>query len=512
VLRPGTGEVENAGGATDEEAVVQRFVSTGGQSEAAASVAQAAARAYEQEAAAAVAQDAFISTSFKSVVSPSTDAKAQKQGNPLLNPIKKIGVDLAQVRASMEARLRSRGSGRPTGEHPVVTPNQGIEKTFDQTRHGVDNPGSSMAHKPVSQSAANPDGRATPFNFVDGAAHGKALPATDNGAQSGLPTAPPAHLSGFESLTPEPSQPCAEPFSQPKQLAEPQTLRLQQQPKEIDDPGQTHSFEARDQYDAPPLHSWTIEEDESLQTVSAFDSVDDLIPPLPSKGQQVSGLGKLLAQANQSGGQEPSIPPAVSAQPIAPNTPARKAQTSQASLEVIPDAVAPNVRRESEMAGVPPRARTEALPMVTIDIDRLLRATFTPTQFGKLALTNPSLDQHRRQTLLDVESGQTLGTCIEEENRPPAAILSSFRYCLERGYIESHDSVVPLTADLLLGRMEIDQYLLQRRRLTGDQLRDLVEIARNEAVKLSQVLVRSGYLTLGDLQTLEREQKRFAFK
>jgi hypothetical protein len=60
--------------------------------------------------------------------------------------------------------------------------------------------------------------------------------------------------------------------------------------------------------------------------------------------------------------------------------------------------------------------------------------------------------------------------------------------------------------------MEIDQYLLQRRRLTGDQLRDLVEIARNEAVKLAQVLVRCGYLTSGDLETLEREQKRFAFK
>ena len=35
------------------------------------------------------------------------------------------------------------------------------------------------------------------------------------------------------------------------------------------------------------------------------------------------------------------------------------------------------------------RARTEAMPMVTIDIERLLAATFSPTQFGKLALKNP---------------------------------------------------------------------------------------------------------------------------
>jgi hypothetical protein len=97
-------------------------------------------------------------------------------------------------------------------------------------------------------------------------------------------------------------------------------------------------------------------------------------------------------------------------------------------------------------------------------------------------------------------------------NRPPAAVLNSYRYCLDRGYVETSDSVVPLTVDLLLGRMEIDQYLLQRRRLTGDQLRDLIEIARKEGVKLSQVLVRSGYLTQGDLSTLEREQTRFSLK
>jgi hypothetical protein len=157
-------------------------------------------------------------------------------------------------------------------------------------------------------------------------------------------------------------------------------------------------------------------------------------------------------------------------------------------------------------------SRTVALPLVALDIERLLQATFSPTQFGKLALGNPSLDQHRRQTLLDAERGQPLAISLEDRSRSAAAVLSSYRYCLDRGYIDTQDPVIPLTADLLLGRMEIDQYLLQRRRITGDQLRDLIKIARQEGIKLPQLLMRSGFLTPGDIETLDREQKRFAFK
>jgi len=69
-----------------------------------------------------------------------------------------------------------------------------------------------------------------------------------------------------------------------------------------------------------------------------------------------------------------------------------------------------------------------------------------------------------------------------------------------------------LTVDLLLGRMEIDQYLLQRRRISGDQLHDLINIANQEGIKLTQLLVKGGFLTEGDIETLLREQKRFAFK
>jgi hypothetical protein len=156
--------------------------------------------------------------------------------------------------------------------------------------------------------------------------------------------------------------------------------------------------------------------------------------------------------------------------------------------------------------------RTGAMPMVSIDIDRLLHATFNLTQFGKLALTNPNLDAMRRQTLLDVQAGKSVHDALEEGSRPPTAVLSSNRYCLDRGYVETIDPVVPLTADLLLGRMDIDQYLLQRRRINGDQLRDLIAMAREEGIKLPVLLVRSGFLTQGDLETLEKEQKRFAFK
>jgi hypothetical protein len=183
------------------------------------------------------------------------------------------------------------------------------------------------------------------------------------------------------------------------------------------------------------------------------------------------------------------------------------------NMDFAPDVVQETAKSESteeepEFSG----RRTDALPLVTIDIERLLQASFTATQFGKLALTNQALDPHLRQTLIDVESGKTLLLVLNEAARSPASILSTYRFCLARGYIISADPVLPLTADLLLGRMELDQYLLQRRRINGDELRDLIEIERQKGVKLSDLLVRHGYLTAGDLERLLNEQKRFALK
>jgi Domain of unknown function (DUF4388) len=193
----------------------------------------------------------------------------------------------------------------------------------------------------------------------------------------------------------------------------------------------------------------------------------------------------------------------------------QKAEAKQptGSIDFAPDVVQEAAKEqgteeEPEFTG----RRTDALPLVTIDIERLLQASFTATQFGKLALTNQALDPHLRQTLIDVESGKTLLLVINEAARSPASILSTYRFCLARGYIISADPVLPLTADLLLGRMELDQYLLQRRRINGDELRDLIEIERQKGVKLSDLLVRHGYLTAGDLERLLNEQKRFALK
>jgi hypothetical protein len=156
--------------------------------------------------------------------------------------------------------------------------------------------------------------------------------------------------------------------------------------------------------------------------------------------------------------------------------------------------------------------RTQSMPVVEMDIERLLQATARATQFGKLALGNPSLDPHRRQTVIDAENGCSLATALQDPARSPAAVLASYRYCLDRGYIEAQDTVIPLTADLLLGRIELDQYLLQRRRITGDELRDLMRIARDEGIKLTQLLVTSGFLTQSDVEILRREQRRFAFR
>lgn len=157
-------------------------------------------------------------------------------------------------------------------------------------------------------------------------------------------------------------------------------------------------------------------------------------------------------------------------------------------------------------------SRTAALPLVALDIERLLRATFSITPFGRASLGNPSFDAQKRQTILDAEYGVSLLSSIDEGTRSPASILAACKYCLDRGYIATNDQVLPVTVDLLLGRMEIDQYLLQRRRISGDQLHDLINIANSEGIKLTQLLVKGGFLTEGDIETLSREQRRFAFK
>lgn len=88
-------------------------------------------------------------------------------------------------------------------------------------------------------------------------------------------------------------------------------------------------------------------------------------------------------------------------------------------------------------------------------------------------------------------------------------MLHTCKYSLERGYLDPPDAVASLTADLLLGRVEIEQYLLQRRRMTGDELRDLVDLARQKGVKLVELLVKIGFMTQSDWERLSAEKDRF---
>jgi hypothetical protein len=89
-------------------------------------------------------------------------------------------------------------------------------------------------------------------------------------------------------------------------------------------------------------------------------------------------------------------------------------------------------------------------------------------------------------------------------------VLHTCKYSLERGYIDPPDAVASITADLLLGRVEIEQYLLQRRRITGDELRDVTDLAKQRGVKLVDLLVKTGFMTDSDQERLQVERERFA--
>ncbi len=416
VLRPGGKDAQGPviGSEQSGAAAVQRFLTTGGQEAAAATVAHEAARALAQEANDAVAQDAFVSTSFKSDLPPRT----------IPQPAIVNKDDMAQVRASMEARLRAR-SGRATRSGPAFSPEQVQDLTAQTTtgpQHAIPDPKQQAAQS--AQSAPTP------------AVH---IPVPNPSAV----TLPPVPLRDL--LT-----------------------------------SQAESKRALE---------------EAIVALNDYSDYNNRNAPRPAP---------------------PEVP-----QIVQPESPALRVEPVDASVPrpelpplVTNNAFAKLVTDEAEMAALEEasRLKTASLPLVSMDIERLLLATFKLTQFGKLALTNPSLDHLRRQTLIDVEAGKTLTVVTDEGNRPPAAVLSSYRYCLDRGYIESADPVVSLTADLLLGRVELDQYLLQRRRITGDELRELTGLAKKQGEKLSELFLQNGYVTEEDIDTLTREQKRFAFK
>ncbi len=174
------------------------------------------------------------------------------------------------------------------------------------------------------------------------------------------------------------------------------------------------------------------------------------------------------------------------------------------------DAAAPDSAPDTMPANPFNIRRTDPLPLVTIDIERLFQSTFTLTQFGELALTNQSLDSFLRQVLSAVESGKSFIVTVNESTRPHPSTLATFRYCFDRGYVSQPDPVLIVTCDLLLGRVELEQYLLQRRRITGDELQTLVRMSTSEGRALPDLLVANGFLTEGDLERWTAEKGRFA--
>ncbi|HEY9676587.1 MAG TPA: DUF4388 domain-containing protein [Drouetiella sp.] len=489
VMRAGSTDATEPGAAPGEgasPATVQRYLTTGGQEAAAARVAHEAAKALALEASNAVAQDAFISTSFK------TDAPR----NNLQPPVQSDRADMTQVRASMEARLRAK-SGRNTYSGPGLSP----EQVHDLTAHTSQN-------TPV-------------FNPTQ--------------SSPGMPT-PPAAVT----LPPMPLRDLLASQTDNKQALEQAIIAL----NEYSDYGRTGSQSSGSSSAAAQTAA-----PNSVPKPVAPTSGPGSVPNSGPGSRPGSGPGSGLGSAPTSGassapssgaGLAPNSPPiqkqlnAAPPDTIPPTSLSQlvgqPAQPSQVVLPAKESAGAPNpsgdiaglgtdnafaklVKDEAEAAKEEAsRLKTASLPLVSMDIERLLQATFKQTQFGKLALTNPSLDHLRRQTLLDVDSGKTLHQVLSDGNRPPTAVLSSYRYCLDRGFIESGDPVVSLTADLLLGRVELDQYLLQRRRITGDELRELNAQAKRQGESLKNLFLRNGYVTAEDVETLAREQKRFAFK
>jgi hypothetical protein len=564
VIRPGLGSFDHHNEYSPEKPVP----TTGGQQEAAAALARKAAR--ELESVTDVAEEAFMSTSFKSP--EFTESKANHRAITFDPQTSSYSLD-TQSRSSIEARLRAKkNSDVASGSDLQPASDKVTGKVLSQNQ-ARQNPAISSSNlpNPTSQpKKAKPDlfsvlqsrtGKVVPDL-------GTSTPPTNTGqvtaSTHNLPTLKQARLNADkpELLKPEyhnqPPGESANINTIRKEVAnssessgedlsaassdswsgpsEPSPMSVNW-PKNV--PSNTfQNMPAQQRSEPVPVRTTPVDSETHLTPVDASSKSADVAPsstptappaqpPVQSLPQPVSQPASPPApplasspsaqrveprdhqvDMSQQTPTQPRTPPTASSS-TPPPTPGPSPSLSPTSTRTPTSRVSTDLMTDNDPRLV---AKTDAMPLVAFDIERLLLTTFLATQFGKLALGNPSLDLHRRQTLMDAEYGKCLAVSIEDNTRLPSAVLSSYRYCLERGYIETHDPVIPLTADLLLGRMEIDQYLLQRRRITGDELRDLVKVAREEGIKLTQLLVRSGYLTEADLETLGREQKRFAFK
>jgi len=155
---------------------------------------------------------------------------------------------------------------------------------------------------------------------------------------------------------------------------------------------------------------------------------------------------------------------------------------------------------------------TDLLPIVSIDIERLLNSNFSVTKEGKERLEDDELHELVRQVLIDTTNGKTLVAVLTDSSLTAASVLATYRYCQEEKLISHYDPVISLTIELVMAKMELEQYLLQRRRITGDQLQDLITIAGRQGIGLDKLLVGAGYLLPVDMDRLKQEQDRFSSK
>ncbi|MBK9143957.1 MAG: DUF4388 domain-containing protein [Candidatus Melainabacteria bacterium] len=182
----------------------------------------------------------------------------------------------------------------------------------------------------------------------------------------------------------------------------------------------------------------------------------------------------------------------------------------QAPVPASPMVSANDHESKSESSGSFDLRRTDPLPLVSIDIERLLNTIFKVTEEGKEALEAGSVDAMVKEVLTEVERAKTLLLVLTDSNRTEAAILATYRYALEKGLIMHHDSVMELTIQLLLNKLSIEEYLLQRRRISTDQLQELQAISQRQGIGLHKLLIGTGCLLPADLDRLKQERERFA--
>ena len=74
---------------------------------------------------------------------------------------------------------------------------------------------------------------------------------------------------------------------------------------------------------------------------------------------------------------------------------------------------------------------TDLLPIVSIDIERLLNSNFSVTKEGKESLEDDELHELVRQVLIDTTNGKTLVAVLTDSSLTAASVLATYRYCQE---------------------------------------------------------------------------------